>query len=132
MLSSTCTKQKSLKGVTRVKRGKGALRKPERESLVPNNWHKFLKLVKNNLNFSNLNLSPEWNEGYLVFAFNDLCVINNPDPDLTGMAPCSHEEVGIRVFLLATEPEPKDHFRGITCTADTYILFLTISALAKV
>lgn len=46
-------KQNSLKRVTKVKRGKGARGKPQRDSSVPSKWQKSLQLVENNLNFSN-------------------------------------------------------------------------------
>ena len=81
-------KQKSLKGDTRVKRGKG-VRKKQR---LGKNKTELFQYISTEI------ISKGWNEGDLVCVFNDLCISSTPDLHLTCLDPCNYVEADTRIF----------------------------------
>ena len=96
-------KHESLRAATRSKRGKGARRKVQHDTVVPNNWRAFLRLGENKSELfrylSNQMATAGLIDQALICAFDDTCFPNNPDIDLTSMVRCNHEEADTRVFL---------------------------------
>lgn len=54
-------------------------------------------------------MSKGWNEDDIVCAFDNLCLSNNPDVDLTDMVPWNHEEADSRIFWHVTHMAIKGH-----------------------
>ena len=107
-------KYQSLKASTRVKRGKRIRRKVLDKSVAPTNWRSFLRLDQNKTElFCYLSTTILQHGGrgdvIMICAYDDTCISNSSELDLSNLTPCSHEEADTRVFLHVKDMTQQRH-----------------------
>ena len=91
-----------MKTDARNKRGKGIRRRVEHSSTLPGNWQEFLQINDNkNELFSFLAMSSvaciKTNKEFITTQDSRVLCINRPD--VSDLAPCTHEEADTRIIL---------------------------------
>ena len=125
-------KDQSLKGSTRVKRGKGIRRKVLDKSVAPTNWRSFLRLDQNKtelFRYLSTTIIQHGNRGdvIMICAYDDTCISGSNELDLSNLTPCNHEEANARVFLHLKDMTKQGHRKMVIRTVDTDVLVLAVS-----
>ena len=119
---------KSLKGMTREKRGTGIRRKVTLSSVVPPNWKGFLRVDENKTELFRF-LSQELfvlSDGEIISAF-DNTVTSRPTENVTLISPTDHEKADTWLFLHVNDMGRKGFNRVMIRTVDTDVLLLSVS-----
>ena len=119
---------KSLKGMTREKRGTGARGKVTSSSQTPTNWTGFLRVNKNKSEFFRFLLEEIFNlrDGNIISAF-DSTVTSQPAENVVLMSPTHHDEADTRLFLHVNAMATKGLTWVMIRTVDTDVCLFSIS-----
>lgn len=120
----------SLKGETRIKRGKGVRRRVEATSAVPGNWQEFLRVDENKVElftFLANEVTSVQNDKTVISTCNS-DVLCNLSRDLSRLAPCNHEEADTRIILHLEDAVQEGNNRISIRTIDTDVLVLAVTA----
>lgn len=125
----------SLKAQTRSKRGKGIRRRVEPSSAIPGNWQQFLRIDENKVElFSFLATSVtaiDTDSEKQIISTHHAEVICTQPREVSGLAPCTHEEADTRI-LLHVEDAVKEGYRKVSVrTVDTDVLVLAVTAAQR-
>ena len=106
----------SLQGIAREKRGAGVRRRVTGAAVIPGNWQNFLRVDSNKIEL--FSFLPEallqWfykEDRQLVITDGKSVLRKPPVPDLTSLAPCSHEEPDSRMTLHAVHAVQHGHHK---------------------
>ena len=122
----------NLKTTTRNKRGKGIRRRVKPDSKIPGNWVAFLRVDENKEELfhflADQLVSVEAEHGQVISTKGDSVVCNGQRDDISGLAPCKHEEVDTRLLLLAADAGKCGFNKIMLRTIDTDVLVIAIAA----
>ncbi len=123
----------SLKAGVRSKRGKGVRRRVEPSSTIPGNWQEFLRIDdKNTELFAYLatRLAAMDTDKQVISTYhND--VLCTQTRDLSGLAPCTHEEADTRILLHVEDAAMCGHTKIAIRTVDTDVLVLAVTSAQR-
>ena len=63
----------------------------------------------------------------MICAYDDTCISNSSELDLSNLTPCSHEEADTRVFLHVKDMTQQGHTKIVIWAVDTDLLVLAVS-----
>ena len=119
----------SLKADTRRKRGRGVRRRVEAASAIPSNWKEFLRIDDNKTElfaFLGQNIADISTSKQIITTHHRDVICTNHQ-DVSGLAPCTHEEADTRM-LLHVEHAVHCGFNEVSIhTVDTDLVVLAIS-----
>ena len=124
--------ENSLKQTAKCNRGTGVRRRIFASNPIPRNWSEFLR-VDDNKNqlfkflaeyFSNLQT-----DNQVITTIGEQ-VVCNFQRDVSGLAPCSHEEADTRIMLHVQDAINHGYTRIAIRTVDTDVLVLAVAALS--
>ncbi len=123
----------SLKTGVRSKRGKGVRRRVEPSSTIPRNWQQFLRIDENKMElFAYLAtrlVALDTDKQVISTYHTD--VLCNKARDLSGLAPCTHEEADSRVLLHVEDATKQGHTKISIRTVDTDVLVLAVTTAQR-
>ena len=96
---------------------------------IPSKWSEFLHVDDNKMElFKFLTeqvVKLPMEEGKCIYATNENNVACSvADPDLSGLAPCSHEEADTRLFLHVSDAVQKGYRKTCVRTVDTDVVVI--------
>ena len=100
----------SLKAATRAKRGTGIQRRVVGDAAIPRNWQNFLRVDSNKTELfaflANALLKSLVQEDKQLVVTSDMEVLSKPPlPDMSSIAPCTHEETDSCMLLQPMQQE---------------------------
>jgi len=120
----------SLKASARAKHGKGVCRCVAAEAATPRNWQNFLRVDINKTQlFKFLSAVLQWfnlKDKQLVITDGEEVCSKPPLPDLSSLAPCTHEKADSRMLLHASHAARHGHHKIMIRTADTDVDVLAV------
>ena len=129
-------KQGSLKGEVRRFRGKGKIVKVDLKTKIPGDWAAFLRVDSNKNGLFKL-ISEYLTENMIVpegsvfiTTFGNEAICKPCHLDISEIAPCSHEEADVRIFLHLGHAVSEGHKDVFIRTNDTDVVVLATAAAA--
>ena len=123
----------SLKADTRSKRGKGVRRRVEPLNVIPGNWPEFLRISDNKtVLFSFLARSVvgiDTNKQVITTHNTGVLCINRQD--VSGLAPCTHEEADTRILLHLEDVVRHGNTSVSIRTVDTDVVVLAVASAQR-
>ena len=120
----------TLKSDTRSKRGKEVRRQVEPLNVIPGNWPEFLHISDNKTElFSFLGRSVvgiDTNKQVITTHNTSVLCINRQD--VSGLAPCTHEEADTRILLYLEDAVRHGNTRVSIRTVDTDVVVLAVAS----
>lgn len=120
----------SLKAETRSKRGKGVRRRVEPSSAIPGNWPEFLRIDDNKaelFSFLATNVTALDTDKQIISTHHAEVLCTQPQ-DVSGLAPCTHEEADTRILLYLGDAVKEGYTKVSIRTVDTDVLVLAVTA----
>ena len=117
----------SLKAETRSKRGKGVRRRAETSTAIPGNWREFLHIDENKVelfSFLATTVVAPIDYSKQIISTHRTEVLCNQSRDVSGLAPCTHEEADTRI-ILHLEDAVKER------TVDTDVVVLAVTSAQR-
>ena len=123
----------SLKAETRRKRGKGVRRRVEPSSAIPGKWEEFLRIDGNKVElFSFLATSvTALDTDKQIVSTHHAEVLCTQPRDVSGLAPCTHEEADTRILLHLEDAVKEGYTKVSVRTVDTDVLVLAVTAAQR-
>ena len=123
----------SLKAETRRKRGKGVRRRVEPSSAIPGKWKEFLRIDGNKVElFSFLATSvTALDTDKEIISNHHAEVLCTQPRDVSGLAPCTHEEADTRILLHLEDAVKEGYTKVSVRTVDTDVLVLAVTAAQR-
>ncbi|KAK4325492.1 hypothetical protein Pmani_003942 [Petrolisthes manimaculis] len=115
--------------LTRKKRGKGIRRRVEPSSSIPGNWQAFLRIDENKVElfaFPATTIATAETEKQIISP-NHKHVLCTQPRDVTGLAPCSHEEADTRILLHVQDAVIQGYTKVSIRTVDTDVVVLAVA-----
>ena len=123
----------SLKSYTRSVRGKGSRRRVESSSLIPKNWHEFLRNDGNKSElffFLSIKIASLASEKQVICTHHKEVLCTQPH-NTASLAPCSQEEADTRIFLHVQDAVSNGYSKVMIRTVDSDVLVLAITAFSQ-
>ena len=123
----------SLKAETRSKRGKGVRRRVEPSTAIPKNWQEFLRIDDNKVElFSFLATSVvAIDTEKQIISTHHRDVLCKQTRDVSGLAPCTHEEADTRMFVHLEDAVRQGFTKALIRTVDTDVVVLAVTAAQR-
>ena len=123
----------SLKSDTRNKRGKGARRHAEPLNAIPGNWPEFLRVSDNKTELFSFMAKTvvEIDTDKQVITTHNSDVLCTNRQDVSGLAPCSHEEADTRILLHLEDAVRHGNTRVSIRTVDTGVVVLAVASAQR-
>ena len=123
----------SLKAETRTRRGKGIRRRVEPSNTIPGNWQEFLRINDNKIElFSFLATSAATiaTDKQVISTCHTgvLCIQSR---DVSGLAPCTHEEAVTRILLHMEDAVKQGCNKVSIRTVDTDVVVLAVASAQR-
>ena len=119
----------SLKAETRTWTGKGIRRRVEPFNSIPGNWQEFLRINNNKIElFSFLATSADISTDKQVISICHTGVLCTQSRDVSGLAPCTHEEADTRILLHLEDALKHGYNKVSTRTVDTYMVVHAVTS----
>lgn len=124
-------RQSSLKAETRSKRGRGGRRRVTKDGKIPLNWRNFLRESDNKVELFNFLADhiAQVSSQNVVIVTKEEDAISNHAINLTGVAPCSHEESDTRLFVHARDATEAGSKVIMVKANDTDVLVIAVSVM---
>ncbi len=113
----------SLKAEARTKRGKGVCGRVEPSTAIPGNWQQFLRMDENNT-------AIDTDSEKQILSTHHAEVICSHPREVSGLAPCTHEEADTRILLHVHDAVKEGYKKVSVCTVDTDDVTPAFCALA--
>lgn len=124
----------SLKSHTRKERVKGTRRRVSADTMLPANWHSFLRCDSNKTELFGFlaEYIADMQSEKLVITTNGPSVLANQDLDesFSSLQPCHHEEADTRIILHLAQGSSK-HKKAMIKTVDTDVVVLAVTAVVN-
>ena len=123
----------SLKSDTRKKRGKGIRRRVEPHSSIPGNWQAFLRIDENKVElfaFLAMRIATAETTKQII-STNHKDVLCTQSRDVSGLAPCTHEEADTRILLHVQDAVRQGYTKVSIRTVDTDVVVLAVTAAER-
>ena len=123
----------SLKAETRTRRGKGIRRRVEPSNTIPANWQEFLHINDNKIElFSFLATSAATiATDKQVISTCHTGVPCTQSRDMSGLAPCIHEEADTRILLHLEDAVKQGYNKVSIRTVDTDVVVLAVASAQR-
>ena len=120
----------SLKTETRTRRGKGTRRRVEPSNTIPGNWQDFLRINDNKIElFSFLATSAATiATDKQVISTCHTGMLCTQSRDVSGLAPCTHEEADTRILLHLEDAVKQGYNKVSIRTVDTDVVVLAVAS----
>ena len=119
----------SLKTDAQNTRGEGIRRRVEHSSTIPGNWQEYLRINDNKkLTIALLSVACiKTNKEFITTQDSGVLCINHPD--VSDLAPCTHEETDTTIILHLEDAARKEYKTVLIHTVDTDVVVLAIAAV---
>ena len=123
----------SLKAETRTRRGKGTRRRVEPSNTIPGNWQELLRINDNKIElFSFLATSAATiATDKQVISTCHTGMLCTQSRDVSGLAPCTHEEVDTRILLHLEDAVKQGYIKVSIRTVDTDVVVLAVASAQR-
>ena len=123
----------SLKAETRTRRGKGIRRRVEPSNTIPGNWQEFLRINDNKIElFSFLATSAATiATDKQVISTCHTGVLCTQSRDVSGLAPCTHEEADTPILLHLEDAVKQGYNKVSIRTVDTDVVVLAVASAQR-
>ena len=114
----------SLKAETRSKRGKGVRRRAAPSTAIPGKWKEFLRIDENKV-VASIDCSKQ------IISTHRTEVLCNQSRDVSGLAPCTHEEADTRIILHLEDAVKEGNTKVSLRTVDTDVGVLAVTSAQR-
>ena len=124
----------SLKAETRSKRGKGVRRHVAPSTAIPRNWKEFLRIDENKVDlfsFLATTVVASINCSKQIISTHRTEVLCNQSRDVSGLAPCTHEEADTRIILDLEDAVKEGNTNVSIRTVDTDVVVLAVTSAQR-
>ena len=123
----------SLKPETRTRRGKGIRRRVEPSNTIPGNWQEFLRINDNKIEMFSFLASSAATiaTNKQVFSTCHTGVLYTQSRDVSGLAPCTHEEADTRILLHLEDAVKQGYNKVSIRTVDTDVVVLAVASAQR-
>ena len=123
----------SLKAETRSKRGKEVRRRVEPSNAIPGNWKTFQCIDENKVelfSFLATTVVASIDCSKQIICTHRTEVLFNQSRDVSGLAPCTHEDADARTILYLEVAVKEENAKISICTVDTDVVVLVVISSA--